>query len=89
MPELIVSWPNATRTRLERTQIELTARNDLLDFFNGVENAARAHNQHYAAHQHPQTDWARATRAAFAHAAKDLTPCERNGMCMVAEFRFP
>lgn len=84
---LIAIWHNATRTRTERTRFELEVVDYTIETFVGMEQAFHAYNVHYSiAHQQPHTDWRRITDAAIQFAGRNLTPWERQHLCVSLKF---
>lgn len=75
--KLSVSWINATRPPEVRTQVELSYRNRLLDFCDGVENAKRCHDNFIRASRHGLHDWQRFNYYAHTEATELLTPTEK------------
>ncbi len=73
MVSLTVKAVNCTRPKIEKTAIELTYRDALLEFFNDPNGAANARKYSYG----PVSDWQRANRIANAAATSSLTPTER------------
>jgi len=85
--QLIVIWHNATRTRPERTKVELEARNYILDAYVSIEKAFHDQQVHYAvAYQHPNTEWSRITSNAFNYAVRNLSDWERRNHCFTTMF---
>lgn len=74
--KLIVEWVNATRPKEQKTLVELTARDSILEFMNGVENAYKA-REIYRRCRQPLSDWNRAVNFAYRAATKPLTPHEK------------
>lgn len=75
--KLIVEWINATRPKEQKTLVELTARDSILEFMNGVENAYKAREIFRRCRQ-PLSDWNRAVNFAYFYAMKGLTPNEKS-----------
>jgi len=64
---------NCCRPKIERTALELTYRDALLEFFNDTNGAANARKYDFS----PVSDWQRANRIAHAAATSRLTPTEK------------
>ena len=64
---------NCSRPAIDRTGMELTYRDALLEFFNDTDGAANARKYSFS----PLSDWARANRIAHAAATAKLTPTEK------------
>lgn len=85
--QLIIIWHNATRTKTERIKVEDEAKIYILDAFVSLEKAFHFHNVHYnIAYEHPNTEWNRILKNAFAHATRNLTPWEQEHSCFSAKF---
>ena len=80
---LSVTWVGATREPTQRTKVELTYRNALLELFHSPECAKKSHDYYVTHPQTPFQDWARFTHYAHSQAIRELTPCEK----AVARFR--
>ena len=62
---LSVEWVNATRPEEEKKRIELTIRDSILEFFDGVENAEKAYLRHCSGAKGVHNDWARAVHNGY------------------------
>lgn len=81
---LIVHPLNLCRPADVRTRAALAARDALLDYFNGVENAHRA-RQIYS-RVRTSYEWSHALQLAFTAAAQGLSEKERNALKLVIKF---
>lgn len=73
---LCVEWVGATRPPDEKKRVELTIRDDILEFFNGVENAEKAYLRHCASPRSVYNDWARAVHHGYRAVKGIVTPTE-------------
>lgn len=73
---LSVEWVNATRPPEEKKRVELTIRDDILEFFDGVENAEKAYRRHCVRTRSPHDDWARAVYHGYRSVKGYVTACE-------------
>lgn len=84
---LRIEWVKATRGSTERVRLETTARDAILEAFNGVENAFRAHERYKSGdYRNPMSDWGRILRASIAAASHPLPPSERQRVQVIAHF---
>ena len=81
---LIVHPLNVTRSPDVRQKIALDARDRLLDYFNGVENAHRAREVFNRVRK--SYEWNHAMRTAFSVATHGLTAKEKAKIVLVVKF---
>lgn len=73
--KLDVEWEGATRPVEQKRLVEITYRDSILGFFNGVEAAYKAKNTP-SPHNGPYCDWQRANRQAMESIRYLVSPTE-------------
>ncbi len=83
---LSIEWNNATRPKDEKVRVETTIKNDILDFFGGVENAKKAYDFYKRSPRTPFQDWARAVYHGYRSVKNIVTPTEYRRLSFTASF---
>lgn len=84
--DLKVEWISATRVGQERTAVEVSYAERLLDLFGTAEAAAKAKEGWHRAYEPPIHPWTTYNRIAFMSATAGLHPCERHLAHFVVRF---